>query len=218
MKNNFRQLLVLLVLVVVSSAVFASDVSPKITEIMENPKAYMGQTVSLTGFFSLWKNAPGAPPISRSDWVLCDANKHGIYCNGPMPMDEETGEIESYWKPIIVLGKIEANDEGKPYVSVTSTAIVERKVERMVSVREILLNQAEIRGEYVGLMGVLAKGYDVKGNRMYLVADPTGAIKIGRTQKLYPKGTILHIRGIVTTDEFGVPMIDQIEVVSAKVD
>jgi hypothetical protein len=53
---------------------------------------------------------------------------------------------------------------------------------------------------------------------MYLIADPTGAIRIGKTTKLYPKGTIIHIRGTVTNDEYGMPMIDQVEVISAKVD
>ena len=88
----------------------------------------------------------------------------------------------------------------------------------MVSVRQIILNQQEVMGKYVGIMGVLAKGHGIKGEMMYLMADPTGSIRIGRTKKLYPKGTILHIKGIVTTDEYGMPMIDQVEIISAKVD
>ncbi|HNX77292.1 MAG TPA: hypothetical protein PKM56_16545, partial [Candidatus Rifleibacterium sp.] len=63
-----------------------------------------------------------------------------------------------------------------------------------------------------------AKGYGVKGDRMYLLADPTGAIKLGRMPKLFPKGTILHVRGVVRSDENGLPMIDSVEIVSARVD
>lgn len=216
-KRYSKLVFAFLFLVLSASSVFAEDVYTKISEIIANPATFEGKNVTVEGFFSVWKNAPGAPPISRSDWVICDGNKKGIYCNGTMPSDEETGELAPYWQPLNVLGTVMMH-EGKPYISVISTKIAPKKIEKMVSAQQIILNQGEMMGEYVGVMGVLAKGHSIKGDRMYLIADPSGAIRIGKTKKLYPKGTIMHIKGFVTTDEYGIPMIDQVEVISAKVD
>ena len=218
MKKNFcKVFFMLFTFVSIAGALLATELTAEITDITKNPYAFDGKEVKMSGFFSMWKNAPGAPPISRSDWVLCDSSKNGIYCYGSMPSDEETGEIESFWKPIDVIGTVRIKD-GKPFIAVKSVAVSIKKIERMVSTQQIILNQDKMMGEYVGIMGVLAKGHGIKGDRMYLIADPTGAIRIGRMPKLYPKGTILHIKGVVTSDEYGIPMIDQIEIVSAKVD
>ena len=134
-----------------------------------------------------------------------------------MPSDEETGELQPYWKPIDVTGIVMIKDD-EPFIKVNQTKVSQNKIEKMVTIRKIILNQIEMKGECVGVTGVLAKGYGMKGERMYLIADPTGAIRISRTAKLYPKGTILHIKGIVSADEYGIPMIDNVEVISAKVD
>ncbi len=217
MKRTYISLLVLLILVLFSGSLYAESIVATISGLKNNPEAYKGKEITISGFFSVWKNAPGAPPVSRSDWVICDKDKNGIYCTGSMPCDEETGELEAYWKPIDVKGIVEIKDD-QPFIRVTSTKASTPKIEKMVSVRQIILNQHEMIGQYVGLMGVLAKGHGIKGDRMYILADPTGGIRIGRTTKLYPKGTILHIRGIVAADEYGIPMIDQVEIISAKVD
>ena len=216
-KSIFKLMLVLFALISFSCSLYAEELFATVNDLNAKPDFYKGKTVKVSGFFSVWKNAPGAPPVSRSDWVLCNGEKKGIYCTGSMPCDEETGEIESYWKPIDVVGVVEVKDN-VPFIRVIETKASEPKLEKMVSVRQIILNQHEMLGEYVGLTGVLGKGYGIKGDRMYLVADPTGAIRIGRTSKLYPKGTILHIKGIVSLDQYGMPMIDQVEIVSAKVD
>ena len=218
MKNSiFRYIFVFLMIALSCNVVFADSIFVKISDLRDNPDSYVGKTVSINGFFSIWKNAPGAPPVSRSDWVICDANKNGIYCVGSMPSDEETGELEPYWKPIDVTGVVEMKDN-QAFIRVIEAKASSAKIEKMVSVRQIILNQQETMGKYVGIMGVLAKGHGIKGEMMYLIADPTGSIRIGRTNKLYPKGTILHIKGIVTSDEYGMPMIDQVEIISAKVD
>ena len=216
-KSIFKLMLVLFALISFSCSLYAEELFATVNDIYTKPEVYKGKTVKISGFFSVWKNAPGAPPISRSDWVLCNAEKKGIYCTGSMPCDEETGELLAYWKPIDVTGVVEIKDND-PFIRVIETKPSEPKLEKMVSVRQIILNQHDMLGEYVGLTGVLGKGHGIKGDRMYLVADPTGAIRIGRTSKLYPKGTILHIKGIVSLDEYGMPMIDQVEIVSAKVD
>ena len=114
------------------------------------------------------------------------------------------------------MGKVKIHEK-KPYISVISTKISEKRIAKMASAQQILLNQADMMGEYVGVMGVLTKGHSIKGEIMYLIADPSGVIRIEKTKKLYPKGTIMHIKGYLTTDEYGIPMIDQVEVISAKV-
>ncbi len=218
MKKTFwRLIIVLFILGIFSTSVYADSLVVTISSLKSNPEIYIGKNVKVTGFFSIWKNAPGAPPISRSDWVICDKEKNGLYCNGAMPCDEETGEIESYWKQIDVEGIFDIKDN-QPYIIVNNTKVSVPKIEKMVTVSQIILNHHEMVGNYIGIMGVLAKGYGIKGDRMYLIADPTGAIRIGRTTKIYPKGTIMHIKGIVTTDQYGMPMIDQVEIISAKVD
>ena len=218
MKKTFwRLVFVLFILVLFSSSVYADSLVVSISNLKSNPEIYVGKNVKVTGFFSIWKNAPGAPPVSRSDWVICDKDKNALYCNGSMPCDEETGEVEAYWKQVDVEGVVEIKDN-QPYIVVSNTKATVLKIEKMVTVSQIILNHHEMLGNYIGIMGVLAKGYGIKGDRMYLIADPTGAIRIGRTTKIYPKGTIMHIKGIVTTDQYGMPMIDQVEIISAKVD
>ncbi len=216
-KISLHFLLMLFLFVSISSSLFAESLSATVNEIKSNPAIYNNKEVTVSGFFSIWKNAPGAPPISRSDWVICDGNKNGLYCVGTMPSDEETGELQPYWKPIDVTGIVMIKDD-EPFIKVNQTKVSQNKIEKMVTIRKIILNQIEMKGECVGVTGVLAKGYGMKGERMYLIADPTGAIRISRTAKLYPKGTILHIKGIVSADEYGIPMIDNVEVISAKVD
>ena len=133
-----------------------------------------------------------------------------------MPQDPDTGAPETFWRPLTVLATVKQAN-GMPYLEVKQLRAIKSNIEKMVSVAQILFSPIEMQGQQVGLLGVLAKGYGVKGERLYLLADPTGAIKMGRMPKLYPKGTILHIRGTVKNDADGLPMIDNIEIVSAKV-
>lgn len=195
----------------------APELVTPINELLKNPAAFEGKYVSVTGRYSGWKNAPGSPPVSRSDWVLCDEEKNAVYCTGMIPQDEQNGAPPPFWKPINVLAQVKCAD-GRPFLVVAEAKILSLDIEKMVSVSQILFAPIEMQGEYVGLMGVLAKGYGVKGERMYLLADPTGAIKLGRLPKLFPKGTILHVRGVVRNDENGLPMIDDVEIVSSRVD
>lgn len=210
-------LLFLAILIAVSPvALIAGNLFTPIADLLQTPEAHSGKFVSVTGFYSGWKNAPGSPPVSRSDWVLCDENKNAIYCTGSIPQDVETGTPEPFWKPLTLLALVKIASDGKPYLEVAEIKAMANDVEEMVSVAQILFSPIEMQGRYVGLLGVLAKGYGVRGERMYLLADPTGAVKLGRLPKLYPKGTILHIRGRVKADEDGLPMIDDLEIVSVK--
>lgn len=202
----------------IPAAIFADQLFTPISDLLSSPSSFEGKFVTVSGFYSGWKNAPGSPPVSRSDWVLCDERKNAIYCTGKIPQNTETGAPEVFWQPLTVLARLMMSEDGQPYLEIAELKAIKRSVEEMVSVAQILFSPIEMQGRYVGLTGVLAKGYGVKGERLYLLADPTGAINLGRLPKLYPKGTILHIRGNVTTDENGLPMIDGVEIVSVKLD
>jgi hypothetical protein len=214
----YRRLMVILAVYIcaIVGTATAGELFTPIADIIKNPAAYLDKFVSVYGHYSGWKNAPGSPPVSRSDWVLCDENNQAIYCTGTMPQDPDTGAPETFWRPLTVLATVKQAN-GMPYLEVKQLRAIKSNIEKMVSVAQILFSPIEMQGQHVGLLGVLAKGYGVKGERLYLLADPTGAIKIGRMPKLYPKGTILHIRGTVKNDADGLPMIDNIEIVSAKV-
>lgn len=217
-KTVFRTLVVIICAVILLPAfVSANELFTPINELLSDPAGFDGKFVTVSGFYSGWKNAPGSPPVSRSDWVLCDSQKNAIYCTGKIPQNPETGTPEAYWQPMTVLARLRLA-EGQPYLEVAEVKAIKRNVEEMVSVAQILFSPIEMQGKYVSLTGVLAKGYGVKGERLYLLADPTGAVNLGRLPKLYPKGTILHIRGNVTTDINGLPMIDNVEIVSVKAD
>jgi len=212
----FKFVLAIIILLASAGTTSAEELITPIAEIIDNPEAYSGKFVSVNGHYSGWKNAPGSPPVSRSDWVLCDEGNRAIYCTGTIPQDPETGAPETFWRPLSILATVKIAN-GMPYLEVKQLKAIKSNIEKMVSVAQILFSPLEMQGQHVGLLGVLAKGYGVKGDRLYLLADPTGAIKIGRMPKLYPKGTILHIRGFVRSDENGLPMIDNVEIVSAKV-
>ncbi|MBI3038778.1 hypothetical protein HYY75_06995, partial [bacterium] len=113
-------------------------------------------------------------------------------------------------------GKVSFAKDGTPYIEVSEAAILPKGMEPMVSVLQILLDPIGMSNRRVGLLGVLAKGYDSHGKRLYFLADPTGAITLGRLPKLYPKGTILRINGLVRQDENGLPELADIEIISAK--
>lgn len=217
-KRFFGKLCLLLAIcfILVSGSLSAEDLFTQIADIINSPEKYEGKFVSVSGHYSGWKNAPGSPPVSRSDWVLCDEEKNAIYCTGIIPQDSESGAPETYWKTITVLAQVKVVGD-KPYLQVAEIKAMAANSEKMVSVAQILFTPIEMQGQNVCLLGVLAKGYGVKGERMYLLADPTGAIKLGRLPKLFPKGTILHVRGLVRTDENGLPMIDEVEIVSSRV-
>lgn len=216
-KINLRIFFVLLACILtVPACLLADNLFTPIQELIKTPELFKGKFISVSGFYSGWKNAPGGPPVSRSDWVLCDEQKNAIYCAGAFPQHSETGATAAFWQPLNILAKLQITDKGQPFLQIVEIKWLGKYVEEMVSVAQILFSPIEMQGKYVGLLGVLAKGYGVKGERMYLLADPTGAVKLGRLPKLYPKGTILHIRGRVRNDENGLPMIDELEIVSVK--
>ncbi len=186
-----------------------------LSEIVTSPDKFDNRIVSVQATFQGWQNAPGKPPVTRSDWVAQDVSGTAIYCTGAFPENMRPGDPSAQGRRISILGTVHRDDTGRPFIAVT-TALPEMQIETMVSVSQILFDPVNMRGKLVGMLGVLSKGYGPKGQRMYLLADPTGAITLKKLPKLYPKGTILRLRGIVSADENGLPQIAQVEILSAK--
>lgn len=218
-KISLKPILILISLffICATSAYSSEHAFTAISDIIENPQQYKGKFVTLIGDYSGWRNAPGRPPVTRSDWVLLDNNQNAIYCTGQLPQNYSPHAVSETPRPLIVLGKVEISKYDTPYILVSQINPATPTAETMVSVSGILLDPIGMRNKHVALFGVLAKGFGIKGNRMYLLADPTGAIKLGRLPKLYPTGTILRIKGVVSIDDNGLPLIDQIEITEAQV-
>jgi len=187
-----------------------------ISQILKTPEKYRSSFVSVKASFEGWRKADGPPPVTRSDWVAVGEDGAAIYCTGSLPMRFSPDDPSCWGRQINILAKVELTPAGKPYLNVFEALPFLEKPELMVSVSQILFDPIGMRGKRVGLLGVLAKGYGTKGQRLYLLADPTGAITLERLPKLYPKGTILQIKGTVGSDENGLPLIQNVEIVSAK--
>lgn len=214
--NKFFCALLIALIFSFSTSVQAEIFTPMV-DILTRPELFADKFVTVKGDYYGWSKAPGYPPITRSDWVMGDEYENSIYCTGKLPQNFDPRARSSIGQPVTVLARVRIKDF-QPYLEVQEIKAILMQIEEMVSVSQIIFDPINSRGRYVGLLGVLAKGYGVKGERMYLLADPTGAIKLGRLPKLYPKGTILHLRGIVGVDENGLPMLSDVDIVSARVD
>ena len=214
--KTINTLLLSVLFIALVATTSAETLFTPIETIISNPTELHGKFVSVIGYYTGWRNAPGRPPVTRSDWVIVDDNDLGIYCTGLIPDTFDPHAPSSYRREVNLLAKVNKGQE-RPYLEVIEVKPMPQATERMTSVSGILFDPLGMNGQYVGLLGVLAKGFGVRGDRMYLLADPSGAIKLGRLPKLYPTGTILRIKGYVTADENGLPMIDRVEIIDAQV-
>ncbi len=217
------RVLVLLVFVAVwffvpaiASANPDADIFTPLADIVAHPDAFAGHLVSVQATYQGWRNAPGSPPVTRSDWVIQAPGGPSIYCTGQYPDQLRPDDPAALGRQVTVLGQVMISAAGQPYLQVSQVTPMQPALERMVSVSQILFDPLGMQGRTIGLLGVLAKGYGPRGNRLYLLADPTGAITLERLPKLYPKGTILRLRGVVGTDSNGLPLVKDVEIVSAK--
>lgn len=78
----------------------------EIGDINENPSIYKGKKVIIDGIYLGW-HGPGAPPVTRSDWGVCDGTGE-IYVTGSIP-EAEIGE------EITVTGTVMIKDD-TPYI------------------------------------------------------------------------------------------------------
>lgn len=203
--------------ILLGSNIWANELFTPLVDICNNPESFAGQLVTVKGNYYGWNKAPGYPPITRSDWVIADEYGNAVYCTGKLPQMFEPRSTNSLGQPLTVLATVRVKNL-RPYLEVHDVKTLLTKTEEMVSVAQIIFDPVSAKGRCVRLLGVLAKGYGVNGERMYLLADPTGALKLGRLPKLYPKGTILHLRGMVSIDENGLPMLDEIEIIKAHLE
>lgn len=221
---RFCTALILFVAVVAMTAqagdLRGNTVFTDVKQIVEKPEAFKDSFVSLKATFLGWKADKGldigAPPATRSDWIVRGDDGAAIYCTGRMPDQLRPEDPSSRGRRVTVLGQVHLDANGRAFIGVTEAAPLLDEPEQMMAVSQILFDPLGIKGHSVGLLGVLAKGFDQKGRRFYLLADPTGAIMLDRLPKLYPKGTILQIKGIVDQDENGLPLLTNVEIVSAK--
>lgn len=186
--------------------------------IVRDPATFKGSFISLKATFLGWKADQdiGAPPVTRSDWIVRGEDGSNIYCTGRMPEGLRPSDPEARGIRISLLGQVMLTPEGKPFIIVSEATPLVTEPEPMIAVSQILFDPIGMKGRTIGLLGVLAKGFDQRGRRFYLLADPTGAITLDRLPKLYPRGTILQIKGTVDHGENGLPMLTGVEIVSAK--
>ncbi|MBF0544079.1 MAG: OB-fold nucleic acid binding domain-containing protein [Candidatus Riflebacteria bacterium] len=226
MKKHFSVLFVLTYSIFFISTLFAFSQSPenfkgntiftKIDDILKNPSEFVDKYVSIKGSFSGWQGLNYAPPKTRSDWVVTNNKESAIYCSGSLPFALTPTDPNILGKQVTVLGKVQLSNKKRPYIEVEETSPISEGITQMVSVAQILFDPIGSRGKRVQLLGVLAKGKDAKGMRFYLLADPTGAISLGKLPKLYPKGTILNISGKIGADQDGLPILNEIEIISTN--
>jgi hypothetical protein len=88
--------------------------SPKILNIIDDPPAFEGATVSVKGRFKGWKgDCRGAPPVSRSDWMVDDGTAC-IYVNGPAPPGLQAMAPDD--APVTITGTVRVSPAGMAYI------------------------------------------------------------------------------------------------------
>lgn len=215
-KKRFSTVLVLIVLLAgISFAENDETVFVTISEILEQSEDFEGKYVSVSGNYTGWRHAPGRPPVTRSDWVIADQEGNAIYCTGRLPQEFDPAVSDGNYRPVVVLGRVRIKDE-MPYIEVEDVNVFIIGQERMVSVAEVLLNPPAFDKKFVGLFGVLGEGIDIKGEKVHIFADPSGALKIDQLPRLYPIGTMLRMRGEIVIDENGLPIITNAEIIDAQ--
>lgn len=90
-----------------------SRLSDIIGDIISHPDQYQGQQVEITGYYRGWnllKEAQGAPPVTRSDWVIAD-NSGAIYVTGSLPQNLDPSSQKDIWTVIRLAASVEYNSK-----------------------------------------------------------------------------------------------------------
>ncbi len=95
----------------------AAIASLALAELLAQPAAWRGRSVTVRGQFAGWVGGcEGPPPRSRSDWMLVDA-KSCIYVSGPVPQGlAAPPDMASYGRAVTVHAQVELTDDGRPYL------------------------------------------------------------------------------------------------------
>lgn len=90
-----------------------SILNPTISEIIEDPTAYIGKEAAIAGEYRGWQSEEGyGPPVTRSDWVIRDESGE-IYVTGKLPGFDPVKDIG---KNIKVKGVVKIDRNGRPYI------------------------------------------------------------------------------------------------------
>lgn len=63
------------------TAMFIPTGTVPLETVMVHHESYIGQTVTIWGQYRGWEQGYGAPPVTKSDWVL-KRGEHAIYVTG----------------------------------------------------------------------------------------------------------------------------------------
>ncbi|MBF0406290.1 MAG: hypothetical protein HQM10_02965 [Candidatus Riflebacteria bacterium] len=178
-----------------------------IVDILNKPENFADKYVSLKGIL-----VNIAASSSDEDFYLFDDSKSSSIRCASIPNRNDFSRSNE-GKEVTILGKIIIEKGLCPYISVEEITVIDDLIPQMVSVSQILFDPLGTKGKRIQILGVLVKGNDAKGRRFYLLADPTGAISLEKLPKLFPKGSILNISGVVSNDADGLPILTDIEII-----
>lgn len=97
----------------------AADVPLGVAQVLAHASAWQGRTLVVNGAFAGWTGpCKGAPPRTRSDWMLTEANAC-LYVTGPVPAGlTPPPDIVSNGRPVQLRARLERADDGRPYLVV----------------------------------------------------------------------------------------------------
>lgn len=90
-----------------------------VTQLLAQATALEGRTLLVSGRFAGWTGpCKGAPPRTRSDWMLTDAQAC-VYVSGPVPAGlTPPPDTVSNGRPVLLQARLERADDGRPYLVV----------------------------------------------------------------------------------------------------
>ena len=92
----------------------ATRLTAILAEILAHPDSFKDRQVEVIGYFRGWdllKEAPGAPPLTRSDWVIAD-DSGAIYVTGGVPQGLDPSSLADTNKIIRLLATVHQNQAG----------------------------------------------------------------------------------------------------------
>ncbi|MBX3620728.1 MAG: hypothetical protein KF891_12190 [Rhizobacter sp.] len=90
-----------------------------VAQVLAHADALQGRTLTVTGRFAGWTGpCRGAPPRTRSDWMLAEASAC-LYVTGPVPAGlTPPPDTVSNGRAVQLRGRLERADDGRPYLVV----------------------------------------------------------------------------------------------------
>ena len=89
-------------------------ISNLIGDILSQPNNYTNQQVEIIGYYRGWdllKEVQGAPPVTRSDWVIADQSG-AIYVTGISPEKLNPSSQQDIWMVVRLVAIVKTNQNG----------------------------------------------------------------------------------------------------------